>query len=349
MDPQQWYPGGFPNGTGTWEPDPAKYPRGLKPIGDAARANGLQYLLWFEPERVAPGTRIDREHPEWVMKLDDGSRLFCFHDAAARSWLLDYVDVQISLAQLGWVRWDFNIQPLGFWRANDPEDRQGITEIRHLEGLYDFWDTLRRRHPGLVIDNCASGGRRLDIEACRRGLPLWHSDLQCNGPSPAADQLQNAGLNRWLPMHGCGNFGYEPAYAFRSAMTAGNILCSKLYDPGAAEAVKRTVALYHRVRPLMLGDFYPLLPESADEDRWFGWQYHRADTDAGFVLLFRREKCPDSSLTVAIRAVARDGQYRLDLVDAGATKQSNGQALAALTVTVPTAPGSALVFYERQP
>jgi hypothetical protein len=150
-------------------------------------------------------------------------------------------------------------------------------------------------------------------------------------------------------MHGCGNFGYEPAYAFRSAMTAGNILCSKLYDPGAAEAVKRTVALYHRVRPLMLGDFYPLLPESADEDRWFGWQYHRADTDAGFVLLFRREKCPDSSLTVAIRAVARDGQYRLDLVDAGATKQSNGQALAALTVTVPTAPGSALVFYERQP
>ena len=40
MDPQQWYPKGFPEGTGTWEPDPAKYPRGLKPVGDAAREAG---------------------------------------------------------------------------------------------------------------------------------------------------------------------------------------------------------------------------------------------------------------------------------------------------------------------
>jgi len=229
------------------------------------------------------------------------------------------------------------------------DDRRGITEIRHVEGLYEFWDTLRQRHPGLVIDNCASGGRRLDIEACKRGLPLWHSDLQCNGPSPAADQLQNAGLYRWIPLHGCGNFALEPAYAFRSAMTAGNILCSNLAKPDTLASARRTVELYKRLRPLMLGDFYPLLPEVADEDRWFGWQFHRADLDAGFVLVFRREKCLQDKVAVSVRAVAGDHRYTLVGVDAGQTRSLDGKALAALTVAVPAAPGSALLFYEAIP
>ncbi len=42
MDPQQWYPNDFPQGTGTWEPDPVKYPNGLAPIGEAARKAGME-------------------------------------------------------------------------------------------------------------------------------------------------------------------------------------------------------------------------------------------------------------------------------------------------------------------
>ncbi len=165
MDPQQWYPKGFPEGTGTWEPDPVKYPNGLKPVGDAAKAAGIGYLLWFEPERVHPGSRIDREHPDYVMKpRGEWSQLFRLQDKKARKWLTDYIDVQITAGQVTWVRWDFNIDPLGFWRRNDEPDRQGMTEIRYIEGLYAMWDDLRARHPGLMIDNCASGGRRIDIE-----------------------------------------------------------------------------------------------------------------------------------------------------------------------------------------
>ncbi len=249
MDPQQWYPKGFPEGTGTWLPDPAKYPHGLKPVGDAAKAAGVGYLLWFEPERVAPGSKIDIEHPEFVMKANgEWSRLFRLNDEKARKWLTDHIDVQITAAQLAWLRWDYNIPPLDFWRRNDEPDRQGITEIRYIEGLYAMWDDLLARHPGLMIDNCASGGRRIDIETCSRSVPLWHSDMQCEGPKPAADQLQNGGLTRWVPLHGCGNFGLEPSYIFRSEMTAGNVLVaafSKASLSGAerdtAEAVKKTV------------------------------------------------------------------------------------------------------------
>ena len=354
MDPQQWYPKGFPEGTGTWVPDPAKYPRGLAPIGEAAHSARLGYLLWFEPERVHPGSKIDREHPEWVMKpKGEWSRLFRLHDSAARKWLTDYIDVQISAAKLDWIRWDFNIEPLGFWRRNDEPDRQGITEIRHIEGLYAMWDDLRSRHPGLVIDNCASGGRRIDIETLTRGLPLWHSDLQCGGPHPAADQLQNGGLFRWVPMHGCGNFGYEPDYLFRSAMTAGNILVPSnkdgvlsAADPDTADAVKRTVAVYKKVRPYMIGDFYPLFPHDASEEAWYGYQFHRSDLNAGIAMLFRREKCPDPSKVVKLRDIDPKLRYEVTFEGTPGKKFVKGTDLSALEVEIPSAPGSAILCYR---
>ncbi len=353
MDPQQWYPGGFPKGTGTWEPDPVKYPRGLGPVGQAAHAAGLGYLLWFEPERVAPGTRIDRQHPEWVMKPDkEWSRLFRLHDEAARRWLTDHIDAQMTSAQIDWLRWDFNIAPLGFWRRNDPPDRQGITEIRHIEGLYAMWDELRRRHPGLVVDNCASGGRRIDLETLIRGLPLWHSDLQCKGPHPTADQLQNGGLTRWVPLHGCGNFDLEPSYTFRSAMTAGNILTrgSEKGLPGKAgsdidDAVKRTVALYKRVRPFMLGDFYPLFPHSDSEGIWYGYQYHRPDFNAGVAFLFRRTKSTEATSEVKLFGLQAGVRYRFTS-EGGRVRETPAAQTGRIVVEIPTAPDSSLVFYE---
>ena len=355
MDPQQWYPIGFPKGTGTWEVDRAKYPNGLRPIGEAAHAAGLGYLLWFEPERVHPGTRIDQEHPEWVMPADgEWSQLFRLHDPVARRWLTDHIDEHITAAQLDWLRWDFNIQPLGFWQRNDSPDRQGMTEIRYIENLYAMWDDLRARHPGLMIDNCASGGRRLDLEMMSRSLPLWHSDLHCFGHQPTAEQLQNGALARWIPLHGCAVFGYEPSYAFRSSMTAGNIICATDAEghhnsahAATEEAVRRTVAIYHKARPYLLGDFYPLFPHESRDDAWYGYQFHRPDLNAGMVVLFRRENSLDATMTIPIMALVVDDDYQIINEDNSTTSQEKGRDLAAYSVTLDAAPGSAILWYQR--
>ncbi len=346
MDPQQWYPVGFPEGTGNWEIDRAKYPNGLKPIGDAVRAAGMGYLLWFEPERVHPGTMVERKHPEWVMKAEgEWSNLFRMHDPAARAWLTDLIDKFVTEAQLAWVRWDFNIEPLTFWQRNDEPERAGITEIRHIEGLYAMWEELERRHPGLLIDNCSSGGRRLDIEAARYGLPLWHSDMHCVEQNVSTgDQLQNAGLNRWIPFHGCANFGLEPSYAFRSAMTAGNILISGLAQD-EADATKRTVALYHELRPYMLGDFYPLFPHTDDEDAWFGYQFHRPETGDGFAMVFRRPKSAVASNRVRVRALKRDLWYCVQFDDCPKRRRLRGWQLEDLCVNIVECPGTSLIRY----
>ena len=174
-----WFEGGFPNGVGNWFCPPQRFPNGLKPLSDACHQLGLKFILWFEPERVAPGTQIAREHPEFVFGGDKGG-LFKLSDPAARRWLADLLSRRITEFGLDTYRNDFNIDPLGFWRQADAPDRQGITEIRYVEGHYALWDELLAGHPGLSIDNCASGGRRIDLETCRRSVPLWHSDTGCS-------------------------------------------------------------------------------------------------------------------------------------------------------------------------
>ncbi len=348
MDPQQWYPKGFPEGTGTWEPDLARYPRGLKPIGDAAHAAGIGYLLWFEPERVQPDTRIFNEHPEFLLARNGAKQLFALNDPAARKWLTDYIDIQVTAAQLNWMRWDFNIEPLDFWRQNEPPDRQGMVEIGYISGLYAMWEDLQSRHPGLIIDNCAGGGRRIDIDSCRYGLPLWHSDMQCYGPKADAEQLQNAGLFRWVPLHGCASFGLEPSYAFRSAMTPGNILVPGITTTAYEPALKQTVAVYEKVRPYMLGDFYPLFPHKPDNNLWFGYQFHRGDKDSGMAVLFRREKNPEPEKAVALKGLNPETEYEVSLEGLDKRQVAKGKELAVFKVQIPDAPGSVIVYYQKK-
>ena len=154
-------------------------------------------------------------------------------------------------------------------------------------------------------------------------------------------------------MHGCGNFAYEPAYAFRSAMTAGNILVPgnaqgrlSTADPDTEGAVRRTVAVYRKLRPFMVGDFYPLFPHSESDAAWFGYQFHRPDLNAGAVILFRREKSPDSSQQVPLRVIDPKSRYDLSFEDTPDRRTVPGSLMSALPVKIPAAPGSVILYYS---
>jgi len=193
---KHWYVGAFPEGTGNWTVNPVLYPHGLKPVVEAARQAGLKYSQWYEPERAAPGTQLGREHPEWLIRKEHPDKpsferwmLFRLDLPEARRWLTDLVDRHLTEAGgVGWFRQDFNMGPLVYRNQNDAPDRRGITEAKYIEGLCLLWDELFSRHPGMVIDICASGGRRIDIETSRYGMPLWQSDMPClMAPNPAGE------------------------------------------------------------------------------------------------------------------------------------------------------------------
>ena len=134
-----WYPcNGWPQ-TGTWEPDLKRFPRGLRAISDHARAKGVKTLVWFEPERVAGGTWLAKNHPEWLL----GGTLLNLGNPDARKWLTDHVDRVLREQGIDLYRQDFNMDPLDFWRRSDAPDRQGMTENLHVQGYLAYWDALR--------------------------------------------------------------------------------------------------------------------------------------------------------------------------------------------------------------
>jgi alpha-galactosidase len=130
-------------------------------------------MVWFEPERVRPGTQIFNEHPGWLLKLQGNDNyLFDLGNPEARLWLTNHISDIIKNEGIDYYRQNFNMYPYPYWNEYDKTGRIGIHEIRHIEGLYAFWDSLLIRFPNLLIDNCASGGRRIDLETTSRsGIP----------------------------------------------------------------------------------------------------------------------------------------------------------------------------------
>ncbi len=355
--PNTWYPssGGPYKGndawlnTGTWEVDPGKYPQGFKPFSDWVRSQGMQFLLWFEPERVGdPSSWLGRQHPEWLLPGSSHGSILNLGNSAALQWLVDHVDQMIKTQGLDWYREDMNGGgPLPAWRKNDAPDRQGITENFYVQGHLAFWDELRRRNPGLHIDSCASGGRRNDLETMRRAVPLLRSDFQFPDMPGVIEgnQGHTYGLSFWLPFQGTGCYIYSP-YALRSfyltAFGSGGL------DPATLAAQKKAYAECAEVAPLMLADYYPLTPYSRRVQDWIAWQFHRPERNDGMIQAFRRNDCetairslPLSALNPAARYELRNHDLPDRIVRLGATLMSEG-----LSVEIKEKPGAALITYR---
>ena len=61
---------------GDWRPRPDKFPAGdadMKALVDRIHAAGLKAQLWWAPLGADPGSRTEREHPDWLLRNADGS------------------------------------------------------------------------------------------------------------------------------------------------------------------------------------------------------------------------------------------------------------------------------------
>ena len=111
-----------------------------------------------------------------------------------------------------------------YWRKNDAPDRQGITENLHVQNYLAYWDALRQRHPELIIDSCASGGRRNDLETMRRAIALHPTDY--NYGDLTSKQAFHSSLFQWLPCYGSNTVPVDTvsAYAYRSGHAMNMVL-----------------------------------------------------------------------------------------------------------------------------
>ncbi len=346
-----WYPcnGSWVN-TGTWIPDPERFPNGLRAVTNAARSHGMKSVVWFEPERVTPGTYLYNEHPEWLLDLGDaaeGTRLLNLGNPEARTWITDHIDNMIRDEGIDIYRQDFNMPPLPYWQAHDTTSREGITENLYVQGYLAFWDALLERHPNLIIDTCASGAHRDDLETLRRSVPLWRSDWAWE---PLSMQSQTYGLASWVPYYGTGTVS-DNRYTMRSNMAPFFLLSWDMRNQHLDyDELRLAFNHWKRIADYYLGDFHPLTPYSLEEDVWMAWQFHRSDLDGGLIQVFRRRDSIYESARLPLAGLIPEATYSITNLDDEATSQQfTGIELEehGLPVAVSERPDALIILYQK--
>ncbi len=310
------YSGGWYDGVGNWIADKNRFPEGLKPLSDAMAAKGKKFLLWYEPERVRENTVLHKEgmkHSDWIVQIDDNLMWNLASDGACE-YLSKYISASLAENGVSIYRQDFNFTPLSYWQKADRDfygGREGICENHYVTNLYAYLDCLLDSIDGLVIDNCASGGKRLDLEMTRRSLPLWRSDYNCGNEDGTvkpdvleATQSMTYGLSFWFVYSGTNRY-FHSEYASRTAILTNQ----SVYQPVISEYTK-----YSDISRYMTENYYPLTYGGPGYNTVLAMQF--GSGSEGAAVIYKREKAPDKTYTLRFSGLDPDAEYEITDIDA---------------------------------
>ncbi|RRD48652.1 alpha-galactosidase [Arachnia propionica] len=180
-------------GLGDWAVDPTVWPDGLHPLVDHVRGLGMQFGLWFEPEMVNPDSELAREHPEWILAAHEEwplpwrrQQVLDLTIDEARDLVWSRMDALVREYRLDYIKWDHNRDTFD---AGSQASGGRAVNGRQVAAALEIMDRLRRDHPGLEIESCASGGARIDLEMARHVQRFWVSDC--------IDPLERQHMLRW--------------------------------------------------------------------------------------------------------------------------------------------------------
>ncbi|MCY7342186.1 MAG: alpha-galactosidase [Pseudonocardia sp.] len=175
---------------GDWTVDPAVWPSGLHPLVDHVRGLGMQFGLWVEPEMISLDSDLARAHPDWLLaepgRLPRPQRQQYVLDLArpeAFAHVLGALDALVTEYALDALKWDHNRD------VAEPVHAGAPGAHAHTAAVHRMLDELRRRHPDLEIESCASGGGRADLAILSHTDRIWASDT--------TDPLERQAIQRW--------------------------------------------------------------------------------------------------------------------------------------------------------
>ena len=336
------YTEGWYDGVGSWLPNKARFPNGLAPIAEAAQSRGMKLLLWYEPERCCKGTRVYEEcakHEGWLGQKSDEVNMVNLAFDECCDYLGELVANSLKDNKISLYRQDFNFTPLEMWKQTDKtyfNGRSGIEENHYVTNLYRYLDKLLEINPGLIIDNCASGGRRLDLEMTRRSIPLWRTDYNCStsegvikDDAITASQAATYGLAFWLPLNGTGLNAYTE-YADRSVLTP----CSQRSG-------------YRDVRGNMDKNYFPLTYGGLDLTSFHAVQF--GGETRGCAMIYRRENVKQDQYKLILNGLDPQKTYSVfnyDNPNETTTKTGAELMESGVAVTVTDCPKCAIYLYQ---
>lgn len=338
---------GFQTGVGNWErADPAIFPQGIEPVAQYARERGLKFGLWLDVEEAWPGTDLPRQHPDWFW--EGATNRFLHLNLTlkpAQDYLIEMISRWIERLDLRWIRWDYNIGPAQPWSRADPT---GKVQFAYMAGLYRVLDTLLARHPHLLLDCCASGGRRIDLGTLRRAHTAFLSD---HTEDPHVCRFMQTGMNRVLP----GVIGtlVLPVWIGEGDARYGDLdvisrMCGVLGFSGDVASwsreltrrMRQRVDVYKRFRHLLNEDFFPLTPHPRRADEWDVAQFVHPAGHEAVVFAFRFRGTEDTG-RFPLRGLDPKATYLVEDPLAGSSQREDGSELSRLGLSFQLGPDSA--------
>lgn len=181
-------------GLGDWTVDTHVYPEKLHPLASTLKQQGLEFGLWVEPEMVNPDSNLYRAHPEWALSiagqhqpLARQQRVLDLTRPEVETWLFEHLNALLNEYPITYLKWDMNRDLL---QAADQYGRAATHE--QTLALYRLLDRVRRTHPSVEIESCASGGARMDYGILKHTHRFWLSD--CNDAQERQQMQQWAAL-----------------------------------------------------------------------------------------------------------------------------------------------------------
>lgn len=173
-------------GLGDWFLNKEKLPKGLAWLAEQAKARGLKFGLWVEPEMANTTSELVEAHPDWVLREKTrplrqgrgGSQVVLdFCNPAVRENIFGQLDRLYSgIPDLAYIKWDANAD---FMNAGSPylaADRQPNVWFDYTAGLYSMLDRIHTKYPSLMVKACSSGGGHMDYGFLKYADEFWTSD-----------------------------------------------------------------------------------------------------------------------------------------------------------------------------
>ena len=306
----QWW-----DSVGEWQPSRTRFPGGFGEVADRIRERGMVPGIWLEPEVVGVRSALARSLPDEAFFQRHGARVgehgrfhLDFRHPAAVRHVDEVVDRLVEEFGIGYIKLDYNIMPGAGTDVGGAAPGDGL--LGHNRAHLAWLDGVLARHPGLLLENCASGAMRMDYAMLSRLHLQSTSDQQNPLLYPPIAAAAPASV---LPEQ-AGNWAYaqpgmtppEAAFTLATGVLGRLYLAGRvdLMDDAQRALVREAVTVHKGLRPAIAASvpFWPL----GLTDRTGPWvaQGLRAPTDS-YVTIWR---LPDAEPTVDLPVPHLRGQ-----------------------------------------
>lgn len=322
---------------GDWQTDPAKFPNGLQELIRHVKTLGMEFGLWIEPEMVNEDSGLYREHPDWVYRFENrpilkgrNQYVLDLTNEEVVQFLIRTLDELLSENEISYLKWDMNRAMGETGNAGGNLLRRKEIWKRHTDNFYRVAAELRRRHPKVELEACASGGGRADLGAMQYFDEYW--------PSDNTDPLDRLAIQEHYSLlypikymrawvtdspDGWTKRSVPLSFALHAAMCGSLGIGTNLNQADEEELaqIREQVETYKRIREVVqFGELYRL--NSFERDDFHAVQYVKDRKSVVFAFLVHG-RYGKSQYRMKLRGLDPEKQYRvtgseLELVKSGA-------------------------------